>query len=804
MLASKLDLMNSKAPQFSAFPLPNQGLTRSCPSIAQLYQQRWRRIGQHPPSYSGQPRRLIVLLAIASTTLAVCTTAFISYRVVRGLILDNLQDNTLLKVQQGTQEIDEWLATRKAEVEGLASTPIFRTMDWSIVGPYLKSQAKWLREFYHFSMVNPDGSYYNTSVGRANRKLTDREQFKQAIAGNVYVSDPVISRTKGIPIVVVAVPVWSEFPPTGTPIGISTGVISIDRLVEVVGHLKYGKGSYAFALNSEGEPIIHPNPDLMGTSEKPALKFLESSDPQLQHIARHMVDRQSGIELVELDGKWVYVTYSPLHHADWSVALVIPRQNLEKQLYALNFLAWVVGMLLAAATIAAVRVVLESEQTRTLAEREALLNRITGQIRASLDLDRILEATVEELAALLHLERVVFGWYHPQEQILEIQREYCPFENSPKVGRFSVDVDLEARLQQNQAVELKNPAESESLQLKNRSYVATSIPIETPSPGYLICVRRTPRFNGRERELLQAVADQLAIAITQSHLYNQTQEQVELLADTLRELRQTQTHLIQSEKMSSLGQMVAGIAHEINNPVSFIYGNLNHVDNYTQNLLDIIKLYDQYYPETASELQAEIEECELDYIKDDLPQTLRSMRQGVERIRQIVLSLRNFSRLDESDRKSVDIHEGIDSTLLLLQNQFADKILAVKQYGNLPKVECCPGKLNQVFLNILSNAIDALEDIDRSEKIITIKTEVVEKTEGNWVRVAIADNGPGISPEIQSKIYDPFFTTKPVGKGTGLGLAISYQIVTEVHGGQIYVQTPPRGGTEFVVEIPIN
>ena len=303
---------------------------------------------------------------------------------------------------------------------------------------------------------------------------------------------------------------------------------------------------------------------------------------------------------------------------------------------------------------------------------------------------------------------------------------------------------------------------------------------------------------------MQAVADQLAIAINQSRLYNQTREQVELRDEALTKLRQTQAHLVQSEKMSSLGQLVAGISHEINNPVNFIYGNLNYTDEYIQNLLNLLDLYARYYPEPVPEIREEIETIDLDFIKDDLLQILKSMKLGTERIRQIVLSLRNFSRLDESERKEADIHEGMENTLLLLKPRLKNKISVVKHYAELPKVECFPGQLNQVFMNLISNSIEAITESSSAEKRIAIATSLVEKPEGKFVRIAIADNGPGISPEIQSKIYDPFFTTKPVGKGTGLGLAISYQIVTEVHGGQIYVQTPPRGGTEFVVEIPIN
>ena len=799
--------MNLQFPQFSASLSPNKHLTsKNLVRVARSHWQRLKQVWQQHPNYSRQPRRLAVLVAIASITLGVSATAYISYSIVCGLILENLQDNTLLRVQQGTQEIDEWLATRKADVEGLASTPTFRTMDWSVVGPYLKSQAKRLKDFYDFSMINLDGSYYNTSIGRASRKLNDREHIKQAIAGSVYVSDPVISRSLGIPIVVIAVPVWLEFPPTEKPIGVCTGIISIDHIVKVVSNLKYGQGSYAFALNSEGEPIIHPNPKLMGTAEKPATSFLEASDPELQQIARYMVNGQRGIELVTLEGQSVYVAYSHLNNADWSVALVIPRQNLEKELEALNLLALVVGMLLAVAIAAAVRLVLASEGRRARAEREALLNRLTQQIRASLDLDCILAATVEELAVLLKLKRAAFGWYDSQQQSLDIQWDYSSGHGkSSKIQRFSLPDKGWVQLQKGETISLKSLDTAKALKLKAGCYLAISILLPTGDSGYLICVHSTPIFDRQEEwELLQAVADQLAIAITQSHLYRQTQAQVGLLANTLQELKTTQVELIHSEKMSSLGQMVAGIAHELNNPANFIHGNLKYVEEYSHTLLNIVNFYSECYPEPLPEIQEQIEACELDYLQTDLRKILKSMYQGTERIRHIVLSLRNFSRLDESDKKTVDLIEGLENTLLFLQNQLnnENQISVVKEYGEIPEIECYPGKLNQVFLNILTNAIDALNESEGSPKVITIKTEAIATPEGNAIRVAIADNGSGIPPEIQSKIYDPFFTTKPVGKGTGLGLAISYQIITQLHQGNIYIQTPAGGGTEFAIELP--
>ena len=261
--------------------------------------------------------------------------------------------------------------------------------------------------------------------------------------------------------------------------------------------------------------------------------------------------------------------------------------------------------------------------------------------------------------------------------------------------------------------------------------------------------------------------------------------------------------------MSSLGQLVAGVAHEINNPVNFIYGNLNHTDRFVQNLLEAIELYRQRYPEPIPEITNFLDEVDFEFIQQDLPKMLSSMKIGAERIRQIVLSLRNFSRIDQDGRKPCDIHEGLDSTLLILQHRFKafgdlPAIHLTKKYGDIPTVNAYAGQLNQVFMNILSNALDALGDTHEMRDIASEITIITEMQELSTVVVRIIDNGTGIPEDIRKKLFDPFFTTKPVGKGTGLGLSISYQIIVEKHQGSLECFSTLGKGTEFRIEIPIG
>ncbi|NET55125.1 MAG: PAS domain-containing protein [Symploca sp. SIO2E6] len=493
---------------------------------------------------------------------------------------------------------------------------------------------------------------------------------------------------------------------------------------------------------------------------------------------------------------------------------------------------------------------------RRQAEREQLLGEMNQRIRQTLNLEEVLNTAVEEVRQFLACDRAIIYRFNPDltgtmvvesvseecKSILEEQIQDNCFHKTKapyfRQGGIRVVEDIyNADLQKCYVKMLE--------QFQVRANLMVPILQQDQLWGLLIAhhCHQPRKWQKSSVELLRQLSIQLSVAIQQAALFEQLAgelkersaaeaalreseatliEQRTKLEATLYQLKQTQLQLIQTEKMSSLGQLVAGVAHEINNPVTFIHGNISHAEYYADDLLKLVQLYNQYYPLPVKEIDDFTKDIDFDFLVEDFPRLLKSMDMGAERIRQIVQSLKNFSRLEEAERKAVDIHEGIENTLMILQHRFkpaAANIKLIKNYGNLPLVECYAGQLNQVFMNILNNAIDALEEYDleksysRDRSTITISTELFNSssTDGfrrdlpqisNSVVIRIADNGPGIPEELRQRIFDHFFTTKPVGKGTGLGLAISYQIVVEKHGGSIQCLSELGKGTEFVVEIP--
>ncbi len=333
-------------------------------------------------------------------------------------------------------------------------------------------------------------------------------------------------------------------------------------------------------------------------------------------------------------------------------------------------------------------------------------------------------------------------------------------------------------------------------------------------PAWLIVLRLLNEYL-KQRQIAQSELQKI-----NQQLEKRVQERTQELSDknlqiqeTLKKLQDTQIQLIHTEKMSGLGQLVGGVAHEINNPITFIDGNITHAKQYFQDLLNLVELYQENFPEPPIEIEDKLEAIEIDFLREDIFKVHESMKVGTQRIREIVLSLRNFSRLDEADFKQVDIHEGIDSTLMILQNRLkltadSDEIAVIKEYNNqLPLLECYPSQLNQALMNILVNAIDALEKQIDNNKNKSFKPQIriiTELSDNNRLVIRIADNGCGMTEEVHSKIFDPFFTTKPVGDGTGLGLSITYKIIVSKHNGKIYCNSELGKGTEFIIEIPVN
>ncbi|NEP00026.1 MAG: PAS domain-containing protein [Symploca sp. SIO2E9] len=496
-----------------------------------------------------------------------------------------------------------------------------------------------------------------------------------------------------------------------------------------------------------------------------------------------------------------------------------------------------------------------------LSRRESLLLGLANQIRNSLELDTILETAVESIYSLLLTDRCQFLWCKKQDGIVswKVVKEVKNPALPSQIGQYTMEQvrPLTERLFNREVirvdeVEKLNDTELREFLVKMGYSSVLSIPIDTHSGeiGVISCSqsRGVRSWDDSEVDLLQVVVAQLAIAIDQAELYTQArqsalvaQKQAQELELALNKLKTAQAKLVQSAKMSSLGQLIAGIAHAINNPVSFIHGNLTYASAYIFEIMGLLSLYQEHYPNPPTAISEQAELIDIDFISEDMPKLVSSMHVGTERIRSIVLSLRNFSRLDEAEMKPVDLHEGLDSTLLILAHRLKPKtsnreIKILKEYGDLTKVECYPGQLNQVFFNILNNAIEAfersvLEGQEISSPLISIRTSIVDtpnsipnseaeltkhqleqeaktslssQLSGQRVIIQITDNGPGMTESVKAQIFDPFFTTKPSGQGTGFGLAISYQIITENHHGTLKCTSVPSQGSEFRIEIPIE
>jgi light-regulated signal transduction histidine kinase (bacteriophytochrome) len=532
--------------------------------------------------------------------------------------------------------------------------------------------------------------------------------------------------------------------------------------------------------------------------------------------------------------RWVEMEIEFAQELRHQLSLALQQYQLYQQIYRLNLnLEMQVQERTAQLEQAFSQAIAQAQQLHQLAEQQKALSNVVANIRASLNLETVFETAVREVRQLLNADRVGVFRFDPDSGFDDgefVAEDVLPDYNSAfaaKIhdhcfGRQYATQYQNGRIQAVDDIYNAGLADCHIEVLAQFQVKANLILplLKNETLWGLLCIHQCsqPRhWQASEIDFATQIATQLGVALQQSELLSQTQQQAEQLAHTIHDLQQTQTSLIQTEKMSSLGQLVAGVAHEINNPVNFIYGNLTHVAEYTHDLLELLHVYQKNYPSPALAVQNKAEEIDLDFLIEDLPRMLASMRIGADRIRQIVLSLRNFSRVDQAEMKPVDIHEGIDSTLLILQHRLKARadlpgIELVKEYSKLPLVECYAGQLNQVFMNVLSNAIDALEakvkgrDLNAPAPVPFTPTITIRTYPLNSQRVAIhiVDNGPGIPEPVRAKIFDPFFTTKAVGHGTGLGLSISYQIVVDKHGGRFECISNSTHGTEFRIEVPIR
>lgn len=550
-----------------------------------------------------------------------------------------------------------------------------------------------------------------------------------------------------------------------------------------------------------------------------------------------------------------------IHDADGKKIVGAGSENLTHR-YPIEFadrvVGWIAGSDKAVAVVNLISYLMKQEfEKKALANellekyRElTLLHDITTQITASLELKEVAQLVIEGVGKLIEatggsilllnqktgeLESLSsIGQAFPSQESLKLGGGLIGQIAHTGKGEIVNDITADPRF-----CEYQGPIKSLiCVPLKTKEQMNGVIFFWSQEEVDELSERTAISYNSEDLKILTMFAFHAAVAIEKALLYEQScisatvaQAQAQQLQQALYELQHTQAHLIQSEKMSSLGQLVAGIAHEIDSPVNFIHGNLAYVSNYTQNLLNLLELHQNYHPSDCDRIQELMANIDLEFLLEDLPKTLNSMKVDVGRIRKIALSLRNFSRSDESEMKPIDINEGIDSTLLILDSRLKaiskhSGIRIVKEYGKLPLIECYSSQINQAFMSILANAIDALENQSEAG-IITIRTEVMEVENesslalGMWqpedkfptpssfsfssphVVIRIQDNGAGIGEAVRERIFEPFFTTKTAGHGAGLGLSISHQIV-EKHGGVLKCFSEPGQGATFWIQIPIK
>jgi len=698
--------------------------------------------------------------------------------------------------------------------------------------------------------------WYETAVKAGKAVWTDAYVWKSQNTIGIDAVLPVYKATgeiKGVMAVSVTLLKIGDFLKT-LEVGASGQIFIMETTGEMVG------------TSTEEEPFLSENKETGGT-QLTRLLATESQNPLTRASAEYLIDKFGDLDRIDglqqfdfsLEGERQFLQVTPLTDSrglKWLVVVVIPERDFMAQIDANR--QQTLLLCLAALAIATILGIFTSRWiSAPILHLQKVASRISdGKLQQKIDVKGIhelevlaqsfnlmagrlrqsfaeLERRVEERTAQLKASQTKLQEAHKLANLgnwewdLITNETYWSEETYRILGleKEPVDTLLERHIQQihpedfpfweNAMSKLKTTGQPYDLDFRVIGQDSKVIYIYAKGNAVKNAGGEIVKLFGTTQNISDRKLAEEALRKSEGELRTKAAE----LEQALRELQQTQSQLIHSEKMSSLGEIVSGVAHEINNPVSFIYGNIKPAREYINDLLDLVRAYQDSYPTPTVEIEEKIEEIELDFLVEDLHELLGSMHNGAKRIQDIVVSLRNFSRLDEAEIKQADIHQGIESTLLILQHRlrgFTDdddsataklpEIEVIQDYGKLPLILCYPHQLNQVFLNLFNNAIYALNEVSNQGNFSNFTPTIritTATTEDGFVSIKIADNGPGISPEIVNKIFDPFFTTKPTGSGTGLGLYVSYQIVVERHGGELTCVSNHGEGTEFTIKIAI-